>query len=98
MKTVAEVIGGSRSNLVERLQERPKKRIGRPPLPDADGSAIGSRSRTRRRRLFGGSKKKDGTNDATPVLAAMVREETDACFIVKDGNGYALTRRQPNQS
>ena len=24
----------SRSNLVERLQERPKKRIGRPPLPD----------------------------------------------------------------
>ena len=35
MKTVAEVIGVSRSNLVERLQERPKKRIGRPPLPDA---------------------------------------------------------------
>ena len=34
MKTVAEVIGVSRSNLVERLQERPKKRIGRPPLPD----------------------------------------------------------------
>ncbi len=36
MKTVAEVIGAARSNLVERLQEdRPKKRIGRPPLPDA---------------------------------------------------------------
>jgi putative transposase len=34
MKTVAEVIGVSRSNLVERLQERPKMRIGRPPLPD----------------------------------------------------------------
>jgi transposase InsO family protein len=34
MKIVAEVIGVSRSNLVERLQERPKKRIGRPPLPD----------------------------------------------------------------
>ena len=34
MKTVAEVIGVSRSNLIERLQERPKKRIGRPPLPD----------------------------------------------------------------
>jgi putative transposase len=36
MKTVAEVIGVSRSNLVERLQERPKKRIGRPPLPDEE--------------------------------------------------------------
>jgi len=34
MKTVAEVIGVSRSNLADRLQERPKKRIGRPPLPD----------------------------------------------------------------
>ena len=34
MKTVAEVIGVSRSNLIERLQERPQKRIGRPPLPD----------------------------------------------------------------
>src|SRR5262245_60183794 len=34
MKTVAEVIGVSRSNLAERLQERSKKRIGRPPLPD----------------------------------------------------------------
>ena len=30
MKTVAEVIGVSRSNLIERLRERPKKRIGRP--------------------------------------------------------------------
>ena len=34
MKTVAEVIGVSRSKLVERLQERPQRRIGRPPLPD----------------------------------------------------------------
>jgi hypothetical protein len=34
MKTVAEVIGVCRSNLVDRLQERCKKRIGRPPLPD----------------------------------------------------------------
>ena len=34
MKTVAEVIGVSRSNLAGRLQERSKKRIGRPPLPD----------------------------------------------------------------
>jgi hypothetical protein len=31
MKTVAEIIGVSRSNLVERAQERPKKRVGRPP-------------------------------------------------------------------
>jgi putative transposase len=36
MKTVAEVIGVSRSNLVERRQERPKKRIGRPRLPDEE--------------------------------------------------------------
>ena len=34
MKTVAEVIGVSRSNLADRLQERCKKRIGRPPPPD----------------------------------------------------------------
>jgi putative transposase len=34
MKTVAEVIGVSRSNLIERMRERSKKRIGRPPLPD----------------------------------------------------------------
>jgi hypothetical protein len=34
MKTVAEVIGVSRSNPADRLQERCKKRIGRPPLPD----------------------------------------------------------------
>jgi hypothetical protein len=32
MKTVAEVIGVSRSNLIERMRERPKKRIGRPPI------------------------------------------------------------------
>ena len=36
MKTVAEVIGVSRSNLVERLQQRPPRRIGRPPLPDEE--------------------------------------------------------------
>ena len=36
-KTVAEVIGASRSNLVERLQQRPpRRRIGRPPLPDEE--------------------------------------------------------------
>jgi putative transposase len=34
MKTIAEVIGVSCSNLIERLQERAKTRIGRPPLPD----------------------------------------------------------------
>jgi HTH-like domain len=34
MKAVAYVIGVSRSNLADRLQERSKKRIGRPPLPD----------------------------------------------------------------
>lgn len=34
MKTVAEEIGESRSNLIERLQERPEKRIEQPPLPD----------------------------------------------------------------
>ena len=35
MKTVADVVGVSRSNLIERLKERPRqKRIGRPPLPD----------------------------------------------------------------
>jgi len=34
MKAVADVIGVSRSNLIERLQGRPKKRLGRPPLPD----------------------------------------------------------------
>jgi putative transposase len=33
-KTVAEVIVVSRSNLIERMRERPKKRLGRPPLPD----------------------------------------------------------------
>jgi hypothetical protein len=36
MKIVAEVIGVARSNLIERLQERPKRRIGRPPVPDDD--------------------------------------------------------------
>ncbi len=34
MKTVAEVIGVSRSNLIDGLQDRLKTRIGRPPLPD----------------------------------------------------------------
>jgi len=36
VKTVAQVIGVARSNLVECMQERPRKRIGRPPLPDAE--------------------------------------------------------------
>ena len=36
MKTVAKVIGVSRSNLAERLQERPQSRIGRPPLPEEE--------------------------------------------------------------
>jgi putative transposase len=36
MKTVAEVIGVARSNLIERLRER---RIGRPPAPDRDLAA-----------------------------------------------------------
>ena len=36
MKTVAEAIGVSRSNLAERRPERPQKRIGRPPLPDEE--------------------------------------------------------------
>ena len=34
MKTVAEVIGVFHSDLIDRMRERPKKRIGRPPLPD----------------------------------------------------------------
>ena len=36
MKTVAEVIEVARSNLIERLQERPRRRLGRPPEPDDD--------------------------------------------------------------
>ena len=36
MKTVAEAIGVSRSNLVEGLKQRPPRRIGRPPLPDEE--------------------------------------------------------------
>ena len=36
MKTVAEVIGVSRSNLAKRLQQVAQKRIGRPPLPDEE--------------------------------------------------------------
>jgi hypothetical protein len=48
MKMVADVIGVSCSNLVERLQERPYKRIGRTPLPDdgAGGSDQGSEPAT----------------------------------------------------
>ena len=34
MKAVAEVIGVSRSNVIEQLRDRPKKRLGRPPPPD----------------------------------------------------------------
>ena len=41
MKTVAEVIGVSRSNLADRLQDRCKKRIGRPPRPDDELVSIG---------------------------------------------------------
>jgi len=33
-EALAEVIGVSRSNLIERMRERAKERIGRPPLPD----------------------------------------------------------------
>ena len=36
MKTVADVLGVSRSNLAERLQQRAKKQVGRPPLPDEE--------------------------------------------------------------
>ena len=36
MKTVAEVIAVSRSNLAERRQGHPQKRIRRPPLPDEE--------------------------------------------------------------
>jgi hypothetical protein len=41
MKTVAEVIGVSRSSLIERMRERPKKRIGRPPRPPLPDTATG---------------------------------------------------------
>jgi hypothetical protein len=34
MMSVVEVFGVSRFNLIERMRERPKKRIGREPLPD----------------------------------------------------------------
>jgi putative transposase len=36
MKTVAEVIGVSRSSLVVRLQQHPPRLIGRPPSPDEE--------------------------------------------------------------
>src|ERR1700730_3090548 len=36
MKTVTEDIGGSRFNLGKHRQTRPKKRLGRPPLPDEE--------------------------------------------------------------
>jgi putative transposase len=39
MKTVAQVIGVARSNLIERLRARPKQRIGRPPAPDGELAA-----------------------------------------------------------
>src|SRR5262249_16201209 len=38
MTTVAEGIGVSRSNLMERMRERPKKRMGRGPV--ADGKLV----------------------------------------------------------
>ena len=36
MKAVADVLGVSRSNLAKRLQQRAKKQVGRPPLPDEE--------------------------------------------------------------
>ena len=56
MKTVAEVIGVSRSNLADRLQERCKKRIGRPPRPDDElVSKIKASSPSCRPTAIGGS-------------------------------------------
>jgi putative transposase len=40
MKTVAEVIGVTRSNLAKRLQQVAQKRTGRPPLPDEELLAL----------------------------------------------------------
>lgn len=41
MKAVADVIGVARSNLVERIKDRPRQRLGRPPVPaDALVAAI----------------------------------------------------------
>jgi putative transposase len=36
MRTVAKVIGVARSNLIEHTRQRPKRRVGRPPLPEDD--------------------------------------------------------------
>lgn len=36
MKTVADVLGVARSNLVEQMKARPRQRIGRPPVPADD--------------------------------------------------------------
>ena len=57
MKTVTEVIGVSRSNLIERMRERAKKRIGRPPLSDdnlvAEIKAVIAELRERQRESMG---------------------------------------------
>ena len=49
MKTVAEVISVSRSNLADRLQERCNKRIARPPLSSSQLTEARDRVRS-----FGG--------------------------------------------
>lgn len=36
MKTVADVLGVARSNLVEQIKERSPRRVGRPPVPADD--------------------------------------------------------------
>ncbi len=33
MKAVAHVLGVARSNLVEQIKDRPRQRLGRPPVP-----------------------------------------------------------------
>ena len=33
MKTVADVLGVARSNLVRQMNDRPRQRVGRPPAP-----------------------------------------------------------------
>ena len=36
MKTVSDVLGVARSNLIEQKKDRPPKRMGRPPQPDGE--------------------------------------------------------------
>jgi Transposase len=66
MKSVAEVIGVSRANLIERMRERAKKRIGRPPLPPARvcrGDWAGSSLHNSRSRRF---RRYDESHQARP--------------------------------